>query len=182
MKQSIKRASCHLDTNQSPQTMELTFLGTASNNPSPVRGVSCTCFRYEGEAWLFDAGEGTQIQLMKSTIKPGRITKVFITHLHGDHIFGLPGLMCTVGANVIENKKLELYGPVGLRRYIRTCLELSRSFVTYSYVVHELVPLEEQIPTEVMNWKVVETDDSYLHPSETLGTQILADKNGHWHL
>jgi ribonuclease Z len=163
--------------------MELTFLGTASNNPSPVRGVSCTCFRHEGEAWLFDAGEATQIQLMKSTIKPGRITKIFITHMHGDHIFGLPGLMCTVGANVVENKKLEVYGPLGLRRYIRTCLELSRSFVTYSYAVHEMVPLtEEQIPEEIRNWPVVESDDSRLHPSETLGRQIYADKNGHWDL
>lgn len=65
----------------------------------------------EGEAWLFDAGEATQVQIMKTTIKPGKVTRIFITHLHGDHIFGLPGLMCTIGQNIIENKKLGKYQP-----------------------------------------------------------------------
>lgn len=86
---------------------------------------------------------------MKSTVKPGKVTKIFVTHLHGDHIFGLPGLMCTIGQNIVESKKLEIYGPVGLRRFLRTSLELSRSLVTYPYIVHELLPIDEQIPDEI---------------------------------
>lgn len=152
--------------------MEITFLGTGSNNPAPTRNVSCLSLKFgqlnaflpsifgnlkilnsflkvEGDVWLFDVGEATQIQLMRSSVKAGKINKIFITHLHGDHLFGLPGLMCTIGQNIVENKVVELYGPVGLRRFVRTTLELSRSMVTYKYVVHELVPIEEQIPDEV---------------------------------
>lgn len=162
--------------------MEIVFLGTASNNPSPCRNVSCACIRLEKELWLFDCGEATQIQLMRSTLKAGKITKIFITHLHGDHVFGLPGLLCTIGQNIQEGKTVELYGPKGLRRFVRTTLELSRSYTTFKYVVHEMEPISEQIPEDVRNWKIVENDETNLHPMETLGNQIFIDNDGCWKL
>ena len=65
---------------------------------------------------------------------------------------------------------------------MRTSLEMSRSLVTYTYRVHEMIPVEDQIPNEVKEWKCVESDDSTLHPSEQLGNTIHMDKNGVWDL
>lgn len=59
---------------------------------------------------------------------------------------------------------------------------MSRSYVTYSYVVHELIPIEDQIPQDIKDWKIVENDDSILHPSEVLGANIRQDQSGVWHL
>lgn len=163
--------------------MELIFLGTASCYPTADRSVSCTLLRFEdGGIWMFDCGEGSQVQLQKSSAKPGRIEKIFITHLHGDHLFGLPGLLCTLSNNAGESKSdflLEIFGPHGLRRYIRECLSLSRSMLNFSYVVHELMIAEYQYPDDWQDWKVDNDDHGNLHPQEIRGRSIECD-DGVW--
>ena len=120
--------------------MEIHFLGTGAANPGPTRGASSLVIQLPtGSCWMFDCGEGTQTQLMKSLIKPGKLDKIFITHLHGDHVFGLPGLLCTISLNSPDQRSaIHVYGPKGLSKYLTTTLTLSGSQLTFPCVIHEL--------------------------------------------
>jgi ribonuclease Z len=126
---------------------------------------------------------------MKSNIKSGQVNKIFITHLHGDHLFGLPGLLCTISQNpTAAQEQFEIYGPVGLRRYIRVTLELSRSLLGFSYVVHELVPpddavaVAEKLPESGKLWQPKQEASGTLHPNELPGNMIRCDSDNLWHL
>ncbi|NEO28182.1 MAG: MBL fold metallo-hydrolase, partial [Kamptonema sp. SIO4C4] len=79
--------------------MEITFLGTSSGVPTRSRNVSSIALRLpqRAELWLFDCGEGTQHQLLRSELRSSQIRRIFITHMHGDHIFGLMGLIASCG-------------------------------------------------------------------------------------
>ncbi len=151
--------------------LEVHLLGTASCFPTPKRGVSCTAVRHEDGVWLFDCGEGSQIQFQKSELKPGRINKIFISHLHGDHLFGLPGLLCTIGqSNSTEGKLIDLYGPRGLKNFLRISLGISMSFLGYQYRVHEIMIGENSLSSSSLLTE--------LHPNELPGTEINQNCDG----
>jgi ribonuclease Z len=121
-------------------SMELTFLGTSAGTPTRRRNVTGLALR-EGGAWdLFDCGEGTQQQLQRTSLSLARLRRVFISHLHGDHCFGLFGLL---GTRAMEGARsaLTVYGPAGLESMVRTVLNASDSHLNYEV---EFVEVPEQ--------------------------------------
>lgn len=119
--------------------MQLTFLGTGAGIPTRERNVSAAVLTLpdRGESWLFDCGEGTQHQFNRSELKLSKIKKIFITHLHGDHVFGLPGLLTSRSMSGL-NQLLTIYGPKGIKEYIETSLSLSASWVGFPLEIIEL--------------------------------------------
>ena len=95
--------------------MEIIFLGTSSAVHSKDRNHPSIALKAFGEVFLFDCGEATQKQILKTNISPMKISKIFLTHYHGDHILGLPGLLQSMSLNGRE-KKLTIYGPKGLNK------------------------------------------------------------------
>ncbi|WP_298522642.1 ribonuclease Z [uncultured Methanobrevibacter sp.] len=95
--------------------MEIIFLGTSSAVHSKERNQASIAFKGMGEVFLFDCGEGTQRQMLSTLVSPMKISKIFITHYHGDHILGLPGLLQSLGLHGRE-EKLTIYGPRGLEK------------------------------------------------------------------
>jgi len=115
--------------------VNITFLGTSSGVPSLTRNVSSLALKLSqsSEVWLFDCGEGTQHQIMKSNIKSSQIKKIFITHMHGDHVYGLPGLLATLGLSG-NSTGIEIYGPSELRGFINSAL--NTSYCKLSFPLH----------------------------------------------
>lgn len=121
--------------------MEITFLGTSSGVPTRSRNVSGVALRLpqRAEVWLFDCGEGTQHQFLRSELRVSQLRRIFITHMHGDHIFGLMGLLasCGLAGNVQE---IDIYGPPDLDEYLKACRKYSQTRFAYPVRVHTVQP------------------------------------------
>ncbi len=115
----------------------ITFLGTGGSWPTVKRNVSSVAIKRGSEVILFDCGEGTQRQFQKSALSYMQISKIFISHFHGDHFLGLPGLIQTMQLNDRE-KSLHIYGPRGIGQLTSALLSLGYFRPNYKIVAHEL--------------------------------------------
>ena len=118
-------------------SLRITFLGTAASIPTPTRALSAVALKREGELFLFDCGEGAQRQMITAKIGFNRKTRIFITHMHGDHILGLPGLLQTMSL-LGRDKPLQIYGPQGIAEFIDAIRRTVRFSLKFPVEVYEI--------------------------------------------
>lgn len=122
--------------------MIVTFLGTSSGAPTTRRNVSGIALRFLQSAnwWLFDCGEGTQHQILQAPVKISQLTKIFVTHMHGDHLFGLMGLLASRSLRGGAESGVELYGPPGIKEYVEAIMAVSPVHLQYDLSIHTIAP------------------------------------------
>ncbi|MCX8169700.1 MAG: ribonuclease Z [Candidatus Methanomethyliaceae archaeon] len=117
--------------------VKVIILGSAGGLPTPDRSLPAILIDYNGELVLMDCGEGAQRQIMKAGYSLCRRMKVLITHLHGDHVFGLPGMIQSM--NLLNRiHPLEVYGPKGLKEFINKVVEIAKCEPKFELIVREI--------------------------------------------
>lgn len=117
--------------------LDVIFLGTGAAAPINDRHLSGTAVVRQGEIFLFDCGEGTQRQFRQAGLRPGKLRYIFITHLHGDHLFGLPGLLTSLHMAGCQ-QQVDLFGPAGIAEYMRFHERLCQFALGYPLQIHEI--------------------------------------------
>ena len=150
-------------------SLEATFLGTSGAVPTTRRNTSAVFVRREGERFLFDCGEGTQRQMMRFSTGFG-ISHVFLTHLHGDHVLGLPGLTQTFDFNDRE-EPLAVHTPPGTKRAVENLVGVTGARPGYPVRVHEAHPGATVLRNDDYEVRAFETD----HRTQSVGYALVED-------
>jgi len=124
--------------------MKLTILGCYAATPRTITNPTAQILEIKNRLFLIDCGEGTQVQLRKNKIKFSKINQIFISHLHGDHFFGLIGLISTFSL-LNRNNDLHIYGPKGIKEIIMLQLRLSNSWPNFDLHFHELTSNQSEL-------------------------------------
>lgn len=127
--------------------MKITILGCYAATPTSIKNSTSQVLEIKNHTFLIDCGEGTQVQIRKSKVKFTKINHIFISHLHGDHVFGLIGLLSTFSLlNRINS--LTVFGPLGIKELIETNLRISGTHLSYELIFHELTSKESELILE----------------------------------
>ncbi|NCC57343.1 MAG: MBL fold metallo-hydrolase [Synergistales bacterium] len=113
---------------------EVFVLGTSGMMPLPNRYLTSAMVRRDGELFLFDCGEGTQVSLKMLNLKWKKIHSIFISHMHADHVTGLPGILM-LSSQVDRNEPLTIYGPAKLKEYIDANRRILDMYINYEIIV-----------------------------------------------
>lgn len=124
--------------------MKLTILGCYAATPRTLTNPTSQVLEIKNRLFLIDCGEGTQVQLRKNKIKFSKINHIFISHLHGDHLYGLIGTISTFSL-LGRTTDLHIYGPKGIKELILLQLKLTESWTTYSLFFHELESKKSEV-------------------------------------
>ncbi|WEU40724.1 MAG: ribonuclease Z [Candidatus Odinarchaeum yellowstonii] len=134
--------------------MEVIFLGTSGGMPTVERLGPAIALRKNGEIILLDCGEGAQIQMQKAGLSVVKIRTILLSHLHGDHVAGLPGMLMTMGL-LNKNKPLRIIGPLGVFKFVHCLKETVKLGITYPIQIIELKDEIEEVQLENIKIKAV---------------------------
>ncbi len=125
--------------------------------PTKDRGLTSIAVRREGELLLFDAGEGTQRQMTRTKVSPMKVDAIFVTHFHGDHFLGIPGLVQTMSL-MDRERTLEIYGPPGTEERISSLLKIPSYTLRFEIEIRNVSPerrfneitIESRLPKSII--------------------------------
>jgi ribonuclease Z len=145
---------------------QLSILGSNAAAPAHGRNMTAQLLNMREHHFLIDCAEGTQHQFQRFGFKLQKINHIFISHLHGDHIFGLPGFLLSMSLNN-RKENLHVYGPLGIKTYLETCFGISQSHLSFEIIIHETDPQKSSLIFE--NNDLTVTGFPLLHRIPTQG-------------
>ena len=120
-------------------SMQVVVLGTSGSTPTKSRGMPSVAIIRDGNVFLFDCGEGTQMKMMQNNINISKIKAIFISHTHGDHVIGLAGLVRTLALNN-RVEPLNIYVPAGYEGYLKNLITFDKAIIKYPIIIHGALP------------------------------------------